>query len=299
VAVGPIKPVWTSASFLLYFGGFLVLGAVMWLLGVLEDDHGAALFSLLAAVVLGMAGAAAYALRARDRDVAAGIFAVITAVVFGVFLASLLDLVGLLDEDGGFNIGRLLVELGVLVAALVLIARFRFPLLVLVAAAAGYALVADTLTDGGDWLAILSLVIGLAYAGIGSAVDRAYGMWMHLAAGALVLGGLLNFFKDGDFDWILILIVGLVYVGIADAIDRSSYAVLGALVILASSTRFIEEWWGLPDPLGFVFGGEQPDVDDLGRPLAYMGVGLFFVALGLLLETRRRLRARLEAEPAP
>ena len=300
MAVGPIKPLWTSASFLLYFGAFIVLFAVVALLGVLADEHGDALFVLFSAVVLAAVGALAYFYRRQDRPIAAGLFATITAVVFGVFVGALLDLIGLFDLDtDGFDFGRLLVEVAVLAASLYLLAQFRFPLLVLIAVIAGWALVADTLTNGGDWLAVLSILVGLVYMAIGVAVPRPYGMWLHLAAGLLIGGALIYFWSDSDLDWVLVLITGLAYIGVADALDRSSWAVLGALGVFASATYFIEEWFDLPDPLGFVFGGEEPDVAGVGRPLVYVGLGLGFVVLGLVLESRRRRRTPVEAAPPP
>lgn len=297
---GPITPRWTSASFVLYFGAFIVLFALGGLLAVLADEHGDALFVLLSAVVLAAAGGLAYFFRGRDEPIAAGLFATITTVVFGVFFGALLDLIGLLDVGtDGFDFGRLLVELAVLAAALVLLGQFRFPLLVLVAVAAGWVLVADTLTNGGDWLAVLSILVGLVYLAIGVAVSRPYGMWLHLAAGLLIGGALINFWSQSHLDWILVLITGLAYIGVADALDRSSWAVLGALGILASATHFIEEWFDLPNPLGLLFGGEEPNVAGVGRPLAYVVLGLAFVAIGLVLEYRRRARTALEAPLPP
>jgi hypothetical protein len=297
---GPIKPRWTSASFVLYFGAFIVLFALVALFAVLAEEHGDAVFVLLSAVVLVAAGGLAWFFQAQERRITAGLFATITAVVFGVFFGALLELIGLLDfDDDGFDIGRLLVEVAVLAFTLFLLGRFRFPLLVLVAAATGWTLVADTLTDGGDWLAVLSILVGLVYMAIGVAVSRPYGMWLHLAAGLLIGGGLINFWAESDLDWVLVLLTGLVYIALANAFDRSSWAVLGALGIFASATHFIEEWFDLPDPLGFVFGGDAGDLSGTGRPLAYVVLGLGFVAVGLVLEARRRIDAPLEPPPSP
>lgn len=297
---GPIKPRWTSASFVLYFGAFIVLFALVALLAVLAQEHGDAVFVLLSAVVLVAAGGLAWFFQGQARPIAAGLFATITAVVFGVFFGALLDLIGLLDlDDDGFDIGRLLVEVAVLAVALFLLGRFRFPLLVLVAVTAGWALVADTLTNGGDWLAVLSILVGLVYLAIGVAVSRPYGMWLHVAAGLLIGGGLINFWSESDLDWVLVFLTGLVYIAVASALDRSSWAVLGALGVFASATRFIEEWFDLPNPLGFVFGGGAGDLSGTGRPLAYVVLGLGFVVIGLVLETRRRVSAPLEAPPPP
>jgi uncharacterized membrane protein YdjX (TVP38/TMEM64 family) len=118
VAVGPIKPRWTSATFVLYFGAFIVLFALVALLGVLAEEHGDALFVVLSAVILAGTAGLAWFLRARESPLAAGLFATITAVVFGVFFGSLLQLIGLLDTDtDGFDVGRLLVEVAVLATA--------------------------------------------------------------------------------------------------------------------------------------------------------------------------------------
>ena len=100
----PINPVWSSASFLLYLGGLVVLVALGALLGARQDEHGDALFVLLSALVLAAVAVAANALLARDREIAAGIFAVITVAALGVFAGALLEWIGLLDTDpDGFD----------------------------------------------------------------------------------------------------------------------------------------------------------------------------------------------------
>ena len=287
-----MKPLWSSGSFVAYFGTFVALLSAIWLLGVLADDNGAFVFFVLAALATAVAAALAFGLRARDQALAAGLLAVVTAVVATIFVGAFLDLVGLAPEDGelleGFSLGRLLLEIAFVVISLFLLAAFRFPLLVLWVALGGWILVADAVTNGGDRLAVVSILWGLLYAGIGVAVPRPYGMWLHVGAGLLVGGGLLNFLGDGDGGWFLVLLVGLAYIAVADLLDRSSYAVLGTLGVFAAVTHFVDEWFDLPDPLGVVFGGESVEVGEIGRPLVYVAVGLGFIALGMALDRGRR-----------
>ena len=118
----------------------------------------------------------------------------------------------------GFHFWLLALELIAVVAAAVALRRFRFPLLVIVLAAAIWSFVSDLLSNGGGWAAIVSIAVGLAFLFAGIAVDggpsRFYGFWLHVAAGLAIGGGLLWFFHDGDFDWIVVAVIGLLYIAL-------------------------------------------------------------------------------------
>jgi hypothetical protein len=124
-------------------------------------------------------------------------------------------------------------------------AVFRFPL-VLFLAASIYFLVADLISNGGDWTAIVSILIGLVFLAAAVGIDLGessnYGLWLHVAAGLVIGGGLLWFFHDGDVDFILVAVVALAYMAIGDGLARSSWIVLGAWGLLQTAEHFAAKW---------------------------------------------------------
>ena len=140
---------WTSVSFLLYAGGLTILVAAVFLLSALSGDYGAVAFVGWSLLVFAAFAACAAGLRRVGRPVAAGLLALAAVAAFGILVGALEDWFGWLDDTGsafrGFRWGLLLLELAILVAALVALRIFRFPLLVLGAAAVGWFFVTDLL----------------------------------------------------------------------------------------------------------------------------------------------------------
>jgi hypothetical protein len=224
--------------------------------------------------------------------------------VFAVFAGSFLDLIGLLDDEpfGDFDIGLLLLYLAVLIAALVLLATFHFPLLVFAAAVAGWLFVVDLISNGGDWTAVVAIVVGLFFLVAGLVADRWYGFWLHVVAGLSIGGGFLTLWHSAHWEWVLIGIVSLVFFAFASALGRSSYAVLGAIGLYLAWSHFVEDWFGTDDepfiPFPFFYlDGESGD-NDVARIVLYALYGLALVVIGLVLERRRPDALFLDESPA-
>jgi hypothetical protein len=288
-----LRPRWSSASALVYIGGFVVLSATSSLLGILEDDQGTAAlvgFSVLATAV---AVVLALGLQERNRPVAAGVLATLAVVFFVVVVGSLEVWIGVLDDNpsgGGWQPALLPVELLTIAAALVALRRFRAPLLVLPIAIAFAVAVIDIGAEQ-----YLAIVAGLVLIAVGHAVDRAglrpYGMWPHLVGGATLGGGVIDL-VDGDAGWILVGLVSVAYVAGGYAFGRASYAVLGALGILATTTYFIQDGLSfvsifVPLDVGEPGGGTEP----WQIALYYVVAGLLILALGLVGDRYARVHA--------
>jgi hypothetical protein len=290
----PVRVPWTSVSFLLYAGGLTILVSSLFLLSALAGDYGAAAFAGWSLLVFAVLAACAFALRRAGRVVAAGLFATASVAAFTYFLTALEHWFGWLhDTDsafGGFRWGLLLVELGALVAALVALRRFRFPLLVLAAAAVGWFFVTDLLSGGGDWSATVTILVGLVFLLTAFAVNPIYGFWLHVAAGLTIGGALLWFWHTSDWDWIFVAIAGLVFVWFGGVVGRSSWVVLGAFGLFLSTTHWVDKWFGFPNPLLLFYGFGESDQTDRpwARALSYVVLGVVFMLLGFLLERRRR-----------
>jgi hypothetical protein len=291
--VDPRKPVWTSASFLIYAGGLTVLGAAVGALGYLAASYGQAAFAGWALLVLAVLYGIAHAFRRRDRWLAAGIFAYASVVAFGVFVGALWVWFGWLGVHDvtrlpfhGFSVARLSLELLVVAAALDDTRRFRFPFISSITVLVGWLFVTDLVSGGGSWSAVVTLLVGLAYLAAGSG-DRPSAFWFQLASGMLIGGSLLYWWHSGDWQWALVAVVALVYVAVARATDRSSWAVLGSIGLLAATSHFASEWsHGSSGGTGILrvpvseFRGWVPS-------LVFAFTGFLLVALGLGL-TRRR-----------
>jgi hypothetical protein len=288
-----LKPVWKSSTFLVYTGGLTVLFSAIGALGYLAVSYGRAAFAGWALLVLVVLSAIAFAFKHRDRWVAAGIFAFASVIAWAFFVGALWVWFGWLSTHDaatlpfkGFSVARLSLLLLVLVAALVDRRTFRFPFITLFIVLFGWLFVTDLISGGGSWSAVVTLVVGLAYVATGGSSERPSAFWYHLAGGLLIGGSLLFWWHGGDWQWALICVVALLYVGMAHRTDRSSWAVLGALGLLAATSHFSNEWStsGSSQLFGFGFGlqyrGWVP-------PLVFAFTGFLLVALGIVVARRR------------
>ena len=292
-----LRPRWSSGSALVYIGGFVVLFATTSLLAILGDDHGNAALVGYGALATAVAVALALALHQADRAVAAGLLATLAVIFFAVFVGSLETWIGILDENASgddWQPGFLVVELLTIGAALVALQRFRAPLLVLPIALT----FAIALIDLGapEYMAIIA---GLILVAVGHAVDRAgrqpYAMWLHLVGGASFGGGVLAF-VESDAGWIVVGLLSVAYVAGGYAFGRSSYAVLGAIGILATTTYFIQDGlafvaFAIPVDIGDPEGGTDP----WQIALYYVFAGLLILALGLVGDRFARSHGDAEA----
>jgi hypothetical protein len=299
---------WSGASFLAYLGGITILFATGALLGVLASDRGAAGFVLLALFAVAVSLVLAFGALLTGHRVTAGLFALTAVVSVVVFAGALLNWFGWFDGTdfpfGGFDLARLFLELLALVASAFALAVFRFPLLVLFLAASTYFFVADLISNGGGWTAIVSILIGFVFLAAAVGIDLGessyYGLWLHVAAGLVIGGGLLWFLHDGDVDFILVAVLALAYMAIGDGFARSSWIVLGAWGLLQAAEHFAAKWSTVGDFLFYVlpfpfFPFQEASFEEDGTsahewvgPLVFVAAGLFFMAIALFLARRRR-----------
>jgi hypothetical protein len=276
------KPVWTTSSFLLYAGGSTVLASALGALAYLSASYGAAAYAGWALLVLVVLTAVAHAFRARGRWIAAGVFAFASVLAWAGFVGSLWTWFGWLHASSSFShfsLARLSLELLVLAAAWDARRRFDFPFITAISVVVGWVFVIDLVSSGGTWTATVTLLVGLAYLLLGVVRSSASAFWLHLAAGALVGGALLDWDHTTDADWALISVAALVYVALAYGTKRSSWAVYATVGLLAAGTHFTAEW----SRSGFAaFSPQSPSVPRMWVPfVVFAAVGFLLVVLGL------------------
>jgi hypothetical protein len=289
-----IRPRWAPWSYLLYAGGFVLLGAASGLLAWFAGHYSAFKYAVLSFLVF---VAFAFVARSLRRDgshpIAAGLFAFASVILFGAFVAALYTWFGWNNVGtspfSGFNLARLTFVLLVLWAALVALRLFRFPLLVLPIAALSWFFVTDLVSGGGDWSAIVTFVVGFGFLGWARVFDsderRPYGFWLHVAAGLTIGGSLLWFLHHGHFEWALIAVAGVLFVKLADSLDRASWAVFGSIGILVAATHFASAYSHTSISLGGVSNGDSRG----WVPSLVFGIaGVLLLGLGGLLAARRR-----------
>ena len=293
-----LRPRWSSASALVYMGGFVILVATTLLLGILGDDHGdwaLAGYSALAAVLaLGLA----LWLQQSSRAVAAGVLATVAVVFFAILVGAVENAIGILDVDiDDYQPATLLLEALTVAAALLALQRFRAPLLMLPIALAVWITVAD-LGSLGSWdgSEVLSILAGIALIVTAIAVDRAgrepYGLWLHLVGG-LALGGGVLALVESDPAWAFVGLLSLAYVAAAYLLARSSYAVLGTIGILATTTYFSLDGFSLLGAfLPFGSGVIEEGLDPWQVALSFVAAGLVIVVLGLVEDRVTAFRRR-------
>jgi hypothetical protein len=312
--VNVVRVPWSGASFLAYLGGFTILFGAGTLLAVQADEHGAPGFALWAALICAAFAGLAFAARGSGHGVISGLLALVFVVAFGVFVGALFDWFGWLPDEsesafGEFDIAVLALELLTTAAAVLALFVFRFSLLVFAVAASAWFFITDLVSNGGDWSAVVTILVGVTLF-LGALVADAGGptpgaFWLHVVSGLTVGGGLLWFFHESDVDWILVAAAALGYIAIGDQLARSSWIVLGAWGLLQTATHFADKWSDTLAgdfffPLGVLFFPFFAFAEDLtvtgteehrwAGPLIYLVLGLAFFALALVLARRRRER---------
>jgi hypothetical protein len=291
--VQAIRAPWTSASFLLYTGALTILAAALWLNSILSNRYSSAGFVGWAALIFACAAVLARAYRITGRPLLAGLFAFVSVGLFAVAVAAIEHWWGWLPHDSplhGFHWGLLLVEVLTLIAALRAIRIFHHPLLALAAAGAGWYLVADVLSSGGNWSAWVSLLYGLVLLMVAGGVNRVYGFWLHVVSGLTIGGALLWFWHKTDWNYILLGLAGLLYIFFGAGRMRSSWTVLGAVGLFLTTVHFVDKWFGDVNPLSLIFGIGGGPKHDWARPVGFVVLGFAYVVLGLLVAGRERHR---------
>ena len=297
-----ITPRWASWSFLLYAGGLTVLGAAGSALNYFADTYGDAAYVAWALLVFGAVLGTALVLR-RDggHRIAAGIFGFSSVVLFAAVVAALWKWFGWFDTSGsafaGFGPGRLSFLLLTMIVALVALRAFRFPLIVSIAVFTAWFFVTDLVSGGGDWSAVVSFLVGLVFLVAGRSVDagpsKPYGMWLHVGAGLTIGGSIIYFLHHSEFQWSLIVVGGVLFILLADSLERSSWAVLGAVGILAAAAHFSIK---LTHVRLTLFGEGNGDTSRGWAPaLVFALAGVVLLLLGGALARRAAVRRRIAA----
>ena len=89
---------WSSSSFLLYAGAFVVLVAAVALLSWLASEHSDGAFFGWSALVFFVIAVVAIGFEAAGERVTAGLFAFVSLVMFSIWVGSFEDLIGILDD---------------------------------------------------------------------------------------------------------------------------------------------------------------------------------------------------------
>ena len=309
------KPIWTSATFLVYTGGLTVLLGGLLALAYLSNQYGKGAKTGWALLILLILYGVAHALRTRERPIAAGIFAYASVIAWGAFVILAFEWFGWNGVNAGlshWSWARTLAILLILLAAWDDRRRFNFPFIRSISAVLGFVFVLDLLPAGGNWTAAWALIVGLVYLGAGWIHRTPSSFWLHLVGGALIGGAILDWAHTSDGDFAVVSIVAFVFVILAYATKRSSWAVLGTVgfyvatihYIVGSPTALVQGAFGLASSGSCTASPGSPPVCTSTGPhispwspgLAFGLLGFFLVLLGLL--GRRRTAATLVAADA-
>lgn len=282
------KPRWTSASYLLYLGAFVVLGAATSAYAYLTAQYGSGAlvgWTLLMLVVL---AAIAFGFRRGGAWLATGLFAYLTVAAVSFFVGAVFTWWGWRTGGGatpfsGWHWSSWALAMIVIGTAAALLVVTRFPLLVLPIVVLAWYVVTDFVSGGGSWSAVVTLLIGLIYLGVGLVVDRVHGFWVEAASGVLVGGALLYWWHSSTADFALLAAFGVVFIWLGVLISRSSWTVLGSLGLIAAAVHFASEW-----AKGSISILPVPTPTKVWVPIVVAAVlGFLFVALGVLAARRR------------
>jgi hypothetical protein len=319
-----VKPIWTSATFLVYTGGLTVLLGGLVALAYLGSQYGSGAKAAWALLVLVILYAIAHALRRRGRQIAAGIFAFASVIAWAAFVILLFRWWGWKGVDASikhWSWSRNVALLLILAAAWHDRRQFGFPFIRAISALLVWVFVIQLLPAGPNLTAAITLIVGLAYLLLGTIHRTSSSFWLHLVGGLLIGGAILFWDHTSDGNFAFVLIVALVYVAIAYGTKRSSWAVLGTIgffiatihYVVGSPTAIAEGAFGLGSSSGgsctatangtiCTQTGSSPLTHSAGispwSPALALGLlGFWLVLLGML--GRRRTAATLAAPPAP
>jgi hypothetical protein len=311
-----IKPIWTSATFLVYAGGLTVLLGGLFALGYLSSQYGKGAKTGWALLILVILYGVAHGLRVRERPIAAGIFAFASVIAWGALVILTFEWWGWNGVDASlshWSWARTIALALILAAAWDDRRRFNFPFIRVISAFLGFIFVLDLLPTGGNKTALWALLVGLVYLVGGWIQQTPSTFWLHLVGGLLVGGAIIDWAHTSDGDFAVVSIVAFVYVLLAYATRRSSWAVLGAIgfytatihYLIGSPTALAEGFFGLGSASSgtciATTGGATTctsvgsSVSPWSPALAFGLLGFFLVLLGLL--GRRRTAATLESPP--
>jgi hypothetical protein len=241
--VREIKPIWTTASFLVYTGGLTVLlGGLLALVYLWVEYPGGGARTAWALLIFVLLLFVAGALRVVGRRLAAGIFAFASVIAWSFFVGSAWHWFGWLSNWDhafqGWSPAHLSLELLILMAALIFRWIWGFPFIGLISAVVGWFFVTDFISGGGTWTLIVTLFIGLVYLAAGSASARPSAFWLHVVGGLLIGVPIYRWFNTSDFDFAIILVVSVLFVLIAYATRRSSWAVFATAGFFAATIHY-------------------------------------------------------------
>jgi hypothetical protein len=312
--VREVKPIWMSASFLLYAGGLTVLLGGLFAIGYLAARYGEGAMAGWSLLILAVLYAIAHGFRIRERRIAAGIFAFASVIAWGVFIVFLFEWFGWNGVNGSFSHwswSRLALWLLILAAAWDDRRRFGFPLIRLISLVVGWIFVIDLITNGGNFTAAVTLVVGLLYLSAGRLLREPSSFWFHVMAGLLIGGPVLYWWHTSDAQWAIVSFVAFLYVGLAYVTRRSSWAVLGTIgfflatihYVVGSPTAIAEGVFGAggggsctATASGEVCTSAGPSISAWSPALALGLLGFWLVLLGL---AGRRATAPVPAPVVP
>ncbi len=307
------KPIWTSATFLVYTGGLTVLLGGLAALGYLSGHYGNGAKAGWALLILAILYVIAHALRVRGRQIAAGIFAFASVIAWGAFVILLFRWWGWNGVDASirhWSWSRNAALLLILASAWDDRRRFGFPFIRAISAILVWIFVIQLLPAGGNKTAAFTFIVGLAYLLWGWIHRTPSSFWLHLVGGLLIGGAILYWAHTSDGDFALVSIVAFLYVLLAYATRRSSWAVLGTIgffaatihYIVGSPTSLVEQGLALArsgsctaTASGTVCTSTPGAISPWSPALAFGLLGFFLVLLGML--GRRRTAATLEPPP--
>jgi hypothetical protein len=287
-----VKPTWSSWSLLVYTGGLTVLAAAIAALSYLAGNYGDFAYVGWSLLLLAVILAVAHRLR-RGHPVTAGVFAFVSVPLFVAFLLALWSWWGWSIHGGspfsGFHVSRLAIVLLALLFAWKMVQRSRAPFGMVWVTALAWLFVTDFVSNGGNWSAWVSIVVGFVFLIAGMTYDsgerRAFGFWLHVAAGLAIGGGFLFFWHSGSWHWSFIALLAVVYIRFSVATRRSSWALLGVAGILAAATHFTLEWWQYRIPF---FSASTDTTRGWVPPLVFGITGFVLVLLGFAVSRRER-----------
>jgi len=261
---------------LYYGGGLLIILAMTWLMATSWSIFGAtglAVVSALYFILFLLAGYFVYF--KKKMELAGGILFSVSILITPLFLFSLLQIFEFWPERIS-----LLLEISVILVALPILFKTRFPFIVFLIVGALWAFSMDIvlITFEIEYLtwANLSIIFGLCMIGIGYFSDfkfkKDYAFWMYLFGLITLLFGLSVFYMAEIYKFVLPGIISLLLILFSLFINRTVFLVFGTIglteFLCLLSWRFFE--------------------GSLLFPFAVTIIGILLIIFGILVQKNRK-----------
>ncbi|MDR0472394.1 MAG: hypothetical protein LBH43_01815 [Treponema sp.] len=271
---------------LYYGGGLIIISAMTWLMGTSWSVFGnIGMTAISASYIFVFLIAGYYIFFQKKLEVAGGLLFSVSIAVTPLFVFSLLRVFGFWPQAWDYNdyYVWIILEISVILAALPILLKTKFPFIVFLIAGSLWFFSMDIVPiifekTEFTWTerAIVSNIFGLLMIGAGYYFDikfkKDYSFWMYLFGLITLSSGLSIFYNDNIFKFILLGVANVLLILFSVFINRNVFLVFGTIGLTEFLGRL--SWKFFEDSMLF--------------PFALTIIGVLLILSGMFFQKNRK-----------